>query len=152
VERETGEEVNGETIDAPRAPARGGSASVKEMDRFFFVAGASFALIAVAAGAFGAHFLSARLPVDRLGTFETGVRYQMYHALALLAFAVAWTRWPVALLQTAGWLLIAGILVFSGSLYALAFGAPRWFGAITPLGGLSFLAGWACAIIAVLRR
>lgn len=151
MEREAGREVSG-VIDAPRAEARGASGSVTDMDRVFFVAGAAFALIGVAAGAFGAHFLSARIPADRLVTFETGVRYQMYHALALLALAGVWTRWPVALLQTAGWLMIAGILIFSGSLYALTFGAPRWFGAITPLGGLSFLSGWACAIVAVLRR
>jgi len=139
-------------MDAPHAQARGASGSPSEMDRLFFIAGATFALIGVASGAFGAHFLSARIPAERLVTFETGVRYQMYHALGLLALAAAWTRWPVALLQTAGWLLMAGIVIFSGSLYALAFGAPRWFGAITPLGGLSFLAGWVCAILALLRR
>ena len=112
------------------------------MTRTFFALGALFAFLAEAAGAFGAHALEARLTTERLETFELGARYQMYHALALLAVAWATTRWPGTLTTTAGWLFVAGILVFSGSVYALGLGAPRWLGAITPIGGLSFLAGW----------
>jgi uncharacterized membrane protein YgdD (TMEM256/DUF423 family) len=98
----------------------------------------------VALGAFAAHGLKARLAPDLLAVFETGVRYQMYHALALLAAAWASSKWPGGAVTAAGWLFVAGIVLFSGSLYALALGAPRWLGPITPVGGLAFLAGWAC--------
>lgn len=114
------------------------------MDRAFFALGAVSSLVAVALGAFAAHGLKARLAPDLLAVFETGVRYQMFHALALLAAAWACTRWPGGAVTAAGWLFVAGIVLFSGSLYAIALGAPRWLGAVTPLGGLAFLAGWAC--------
>jgi len=113
--------------------------------------GAIFALVGVAAGAFGAHGLQGRIPAERLLTFETGARYQMYHAFAIMLVALAGARWQGTLIHSAAWLFAAGIVVFSGSLYALAFGAPRWFGAITPLGGLAFLCGWLVAALAVLR-
>lgn len=122
------------------------------MERTFFAAGAIFALLGVAAGAFGAHALSARIPADRLAIYEVAVRYQLYHALGLLALAWASTRWPGPALQAAGWLMIAGILVFGGTLYAIGLGAPRWLGAITPLGGVAFLLAWGLAAWAVLRR
>jgi uncharacterized membrane protein YgdD (TMEM256/DUF423 family) len=111
------------------------------MDRLFGGLGAGAALLAVALGAFGAHALRGRLGTDALATFEVGVRYHMYHALGLLVVALARARWPAA--TAAGWLFVAGIIVFSGSLYGLALGGPRWLGAITPLGGLAFLLGWA---------
>lgn len=113
-------------------------------DRLFGVAGAVSGLVAVAAGAFGAHALRSRLPADLLAVFETGVRYQAYHALAL--FAVAWAASRGALPQAAwaGWLFVAGTVIFSGSLYVLALTGTRWWGAVTPLGGVSFLAGWVC--------
>ena len=114
------------------------------MDRFFFAAGSLMALLAVALGAFAAHGLKSRLSPDMLGIFEVGVRYHMYHALGLLAVGWACTRWPGAFTSTSGWLFVAGIVVFSGTLYALALGSPRWLGAVTPLGGVAFLAGWAC--------
>jgi uncharacterized membrane protein YgdD (TMEM256/DUF423 family) len=121
------------------------------MERTFFFLGATFALIGVAAGAFGAHALQERLAADRLAIFETAVRYQMYHALGLLGAAWAAARWPGSLTTAAGWLFALGILVFAGTLYALAFGAPRLLGAVTPFGGLSFLAGWLLLAIAALR-
>jgi len=114
------------------------------MDRVFFTIGGVFGLLGVAFGAFGAHALKARLGVDLLMTFEVGVRYQMYHAFALLAVGWAQTRWPGAVLTASGWLFVIGIVVFSGSLYALSLSGLRWLGAITPLGGLALLAGWAC--------
>ena len=122
------------------------------MDRLFFALGAVSAFIAVAAGAFGAHGLRGQLAPDLLAVFETGARYQMYHALALLAVAWAMTRWPGALLAWAGWLFVLGTVLFSGSLYALALSGVRWLGAITPLGGLAFLAGWACLALSASRR
>lgn len=112
------------------------------MERLFAFIGAVSAFIAVAAGAFGAHALRQRLPSDFLSIFEVGVRYQMYHALGLLGIAWAMTRWPHSALVTAGWLFIIGTLLFSGSLYALSLSGVRWLGAITPFGGLAFLAGW----------
>ena len=103
------------------------------------------AFTAVALGAFGAHALESRLTEDLLGTFETGVRYHFYHALALVAVVVAIRFWPNASLATvAGWLFVAGILIFSGSLYILALSGIRWLGAITPIGGVAFIAGWIC--------
>jgi len=121
------------------------------MERTFFTMGALFAGLAVAAGAFGAHALRDRLAPDMLAIFETGARYQMYHALALLAVAWATVRWPESSAVLAGWCFVAGIVVFSGSLYVLAFTGVRWLGAITPLGGLAFLAGWALLVWTVSR-
>jgi uncharacterized membrane protein YgdD (TMEM256/DUF423 family) len=112
------------------------------MVRAFVALGAFSAFIAVAAGAFGAHALRARLSPDLLAVFETGARYQMYHALGLLGVAWAAARWPGSAVQWAGWLFVVGTVLFSGSLYALALTGLRWLGAITPLGGVAFLAGW----------
>jgi uncharacterized membrane protein YgdD (TMEM256/DUF423 family) len=112
------------------------------MTRTFGVLACLLACLAVAAGAFGAHALRGRLSEELLAVFETGARYQMYHALALLGVAWAAARWPGPLAGAAGWLFVLGIVLFSGSLYLLALSGVRWLGAITPLGGLSFLAGW----------
>ena len=121
------------------------------MDRFFFLSGAVAAFIAVALGAFGAHSLKTKLSADMLNIFEIGVRYQMYHALGLIAVAWAMTRWPEANLNAAGWSFIVGIVVFSGSLYLLSMTDVRWLGAITPIGGLAFIIGWAILIWSVGR-
>ena len=121
------------------------------MDRFFFTAGAIMAFLAVGLGAFGAHALKDRLTADMLAIFEVGVRYHMYHALALLSVAWASARWPESNLNAAGWAFIAGIIIFSGSLYILSMTGIRWFGAITPLGGLAFLIGWAILVWSVAR-
>ena len=121
------------------------------MARVFFTLGALSGLIAVTAGAFGAHALRDRLSADLLATFETGARYQMYHALALLFAAWATTRWPGPLPSLAGWLFLAGTLIFSGSLYALSLSGLRWLGAATPLGGAAFIGGWLCLALAAWR-
>lgn len=112
------------------------------MDRIFFGLGAALAGVAVALGAFGAHWLREKLSVEDLAIFETGVRYQMYHALALMVVAWAASRWEASQIHWAGWLFVVGIVVFSGSLYTLVLTGQRWLGAITPIGGLAFLAGW----------
>ena len=112
-------------------------------ERTFFRIGALSAMLAVAAGAFGAHALRERLAPDLLQVFETAVRYQMYHALALLAVAWASSRSDGVAARVAGWLFVAGTVLFSGSLYLLALSGIRWLGAITPLGGLAWIAGWA---------
>ena len=112
------------------------------MDRLFFGLGCISAFVAVALGAFGAHGLRARIVPDMLLTFEIGVRYQMYHALALLAVGAIAPRLSGGAVHAAGWLFVAGTVIFSGSLYLLAISGWRWFGMITPLGGLCFLAGW----------
>ena len=98
--------------------------------------------ISVGAGAFGAHALKSRLNSDDLNGFEVAVRYQMYHALALFVVAWAGTRWEAGQFAWSGWLFVAGIVIFSGSLYLLALTGTRWLGAITPIGGVCFLAGW----------
>jgi len=121
------------------------------MDRTFLLVGALAGATAVALGAFGAHGLRARLSPEMLAVFETGVRYHMYHALALVALAAVMGRMDAGrLLPAAGWLFTAGIFLFSGSLYALALTGVTVLGAITPLGGLAFLAGWACLAIAAI--
>jgi uncharacterized membrane protein YgdD (TMEM256/DUF423 family) len=112
------------------------------VERLFLVLGALSAGAAVALGAFGAHALRGRLSPAMLDVFETGVRYQMYHALALLAVAWAAARWPGAGVAAAGWFFVAGTLLFSGSLYVLTLTGARGLGAITPLGGVAFILGW----------
>ncbi len=121
------------------------------MDQRFFRLGAASALIAVAAGAFGAHALRARLDPGMLAAFETGARYQMYHALALMAVAWASERWPGRLTGMAGWCFVAGTVLFSGSLYAMALTGHRALGAITPLGGVAYLSGWLCLALGARR-
>lgn len=118
------------------------------MDRTFLLIGALSGFVAVGLGAFGAHGLRNRLSPEMLAVFETGVRYQMYHTLAILIVALTAARLDGWLIRTAGWLFTAGIVVFSGSLYVLALSGITMLGAITPLGGLAFLAGWACLAIA----
>ena len=105
----------------------------------------------VGLGAFGAHGLKSRLGPDMLAVFETGVRYQLYHALALLAVGWAAARWSHPLINASGWAFGAGIVLFSGSLYLLALTGIRSLGAITPLGGLAFIAGWACLALGALK-
>jgi len=121
------------------------------MDRLFFSLGAASAFLAVAAGAFGAHALKTRLSPDAFNVFEVGARYHMYHALALLLAAWAASRWPGPAISLAGGLFVAGTLLFSGSLYVLSLTGLRWLGAVTPFGGLAFLAGWACLAWGVWR-
>lgn len=115
------------------------------MGPIFLLLGGISGSISVAFGAFGAHGLKTRLRPDQLDTFETGMRYQIYHALALIVVAVLVSLFPASPYPiAAGWLFIAGTLLFSGSLYLLVFTSKRQFGAIAPLGGLAFMAGWVC--------
>ena len=116
------------------------------------VGGGVFALLAVALGAFGAHGLEGHLPPEDLATFETGARYQMYHALALILLAVGRPRLSPGWARAALWAFILGILLFSGSLYALVLSGIRSLGAVTPFGGVSFLVGWVALTLAFLRR
>ncbi|UCE03700.1 MAG: DUF423 domain-containing protein [Candidatus Latescibacterota bacterium] len=117
----------------------------------WFAAGAIAAAIGVGVGAFGAHGLKSRVGPDLLAIFETGVRYHMYHALALLAVGWAATRWASPWIQASGWLFCIGILLFSGSLYLLALTGARWWGAVTPLGGVAFILGWISLALTALR-
>ena len=124
------------------------------MDRLFITLGALSGLLAVAAGAFGAHALRDRLSADMLSVFQTGVSYQMYHALALLAVGSLLARFSTdgsVWLTASGWLFVAGSVLFSGSLYLLAVSGTTWLGAITPLGGLAFLLGWLALAIGIWR-
>lgn len=121
---------------------------MSRMDRTFMFVGALMGLVGVGLGAFGAHGLKGRLSPEMLAVFETAVRYQMYHALALLATAVLMSRSEGRAVLVAGWSFTAGILIFSGSLYALALTGVTMLGAITPIGGLAFLVGWAALMIA----
>jgi uncharacterized membrane protein YgdD (TMEM256/DUF423 family) len=118
------------------------------MPRLFLTLGALSGLISVAAGAFGAHALKDRLEPRLLEVFETAARYQMYHALALCVVAWLATTVPGRLTTVSGWAFLAGTLLFSGSLYAMAFTGIRALGAITPLGGVAFLIGWGALLLA----
>ncbi len=115
----------------------------------FYLLGAIFAFFGVAAGAFGAHALKSRLSPEYLSVFEVGVRYQMYHALALLILPTL--SLPAIYLSLAGWFLTSGIVLFSGSLYILALTSVSAWGAVTPIGGLLLLAGWASIIVGLLK-
>ncbi len=112
------------------------------MERVFFLIGSVSAFIAVALGAFAAHGLKNRLSQEMVNIFDVGVRYHFYHALALLAVAWAFSRWPRVEVAAAGWLFLAGTVLFSGSLYLLSLTGVRWLGAITPIGGVDFLLAW----------
>ena len=120
------------------------------MDKTFLLLGAVAAFLAVAIGAFGAHGLRGRLSPEMIAVFQTGVQYHMYHALALILVSGIMGRMSGWLIQSAGWCFAAGIVLFSGSLYALAITGATILGAITPIGGLFFLAGWACLAFAAI--
>jgi uncharacterized membrane protein YgdD (TMEM256/DUF423 family) len=120
-------------------------------NNIFGVLGAAFGFLGVALGAFGAHALKAKLTPDMLAVFETGVKYQMYHALALLAVHLLRGQSGGGL-TVAGWFFSAGILLFSGSLYILAFTGVRAWAAVTPVGGLCLLAGWAILVVSFIKK
>lgn len=115
------------------------------MAKMFITLASLSGMLAVAFGAFGAHALKNRLDEYSMGVFQTAVQYHFYHSLALLAVGIIALNYPqAALLRSSGWLFALGIVVFSGSLYMLSFTGLRWLGAVTPMGGLAFMAGWAC--------
>jgi len=114
------------------------------LDRLLYICAALAGFFGVALGAFAAHGLKTTLAPEMLSAFETGVRYQMYHAFALFGAAWGLARWQTRFFAVAGWLFVAGIVIFSGSLYLMAATGMRWLGAVTPIGGLAFLAGWLC--------
>jgi uncharacterized membrane protein YgdD (TMEM256/DUF423 family) len=122
------------------------------MNRFVVCIAAASAFFAVAAGAFAAHGLKARLSPEMLEVFRTGAQYQMYHALALFALAGIGPDWPRPAFTVAVWAFIIGTILFSGSLYALALTGIRILGAITPFGGVGFLIGWSAIFIAALQK
>ncbi len=115
------------------------------MANTFLTLAAASGLLAVAFGAFGAHALRNRLDTYAMDIFETAVQYQFYHSLALLCVGLLALHQPgMALLKSSGWLFVVGIVIFSGSLYLLSLSGLRWLGAVTPVGGLALIAGWAC--------
>jgi uncharacterized membrane protein YgdD (TMEM256/DUF423 family) len=118
----------------------------------FILLGAVACMLAVLLGAFGAHALRGRLTPDLLGIYQTAVQYHFWHGLGVLAVGLAVTQLPASVtLRWAGWLMLAGIVLFSGSLYLLATTGARWLGAVTPLGGTAFIAGWALLALAIAR-
>lgn len=120
--------------------------------RLFLSAGSLLALAAVAIGAFGAHGMKARLSAEMLAVYQTGVQYHFYHALGIVLVGMAFFHLPDSpVLRASGWLLIAGIFFFSGSLYALALTGEKWLGAIAPIGGTAFILGWATFAWVALR-
>jgi uncharacterized membrane protein YgdD (TMEM256/DUF423 family) len=121
------------------------------MDRLFYGLGAVLGALGVVAGAFGAHALRSRIGPEMLAVFETGVRYHLIHALALLGVGWAATRWSSPAVPAAGWLFVTGVLLFSGSLYALAISGVRALGLVTPIGGGALIAGWIALAWAVWR-
>lgn len=127
------------------------------MHKGFIKIAALLGALSVAAGAFGAHLLRTVLGPENLAVFETAVRYQFYHVFALLATGLLFAGFPSAIIKRAGYLFIAGIFLFSGSLYLLCFVKQfgwhlEWIGAVTPVGGISFIAGWILLFAGVIRR
>lgn len=123
------------------------------MYKTFILIGAMFGALSVAIGAFGAHGLKSMLETaGRTDTFETAVKYQFYHTFAILLVGLLLQKGENSLLNISGWLFLAGIIVFSGSLYALCFTGIRWLGAITPIGGVAFIAGWLLLAWAVWKE
>ena len=121
------------------------------MTRIFLAIASALGGISVILGAFASHALKDRLSERALAIWETGTKYQMYHALALIAIALLIARYPNSrLLTIAGYAFISGVVIFSGSLYALSLSGIKWLGAITPLGGVAFIIGWACLAVAAL--
>jgi len=119
------------------------------MDRAFLVLAGVFGFTGVAAGAFGAHALAGRIPPERLVTFDAAVRYQLWHVFAIFSVVVLRTIGPDSASETvAGLAFVVGVVLFSGSLYALALSGVRRWGAVTPFGGLAFLVGWAAFVVA----
>ena len=121
------------------------------MGRILFGIGAALGFVGVAAGAFGAHAIRQRVSAERLDNWKTAADYQLWHALATIAAAVIAVRWESGVAAAAGWCFIVGVIVFSGSLYALAVTDRRKLGAITPIGGVLFLLGWALLVVAAIR-
>jgi uncharacterized membrane protein YgdD (TMEM256/DUF423 family) len=123
------------------------------MHKPFFITACFSGALSVATGAFGAHALKELVPDIALATFETGVRYQFYHSFALLFVAISYQKFRTKLMKMAGRLFITGMVLFCGSLYLLTFLHPgyRWIGAVTPFGGLAFIAGWILMGIAVMK-
>jgi len=123
------------------------------MAKLFISLGALSGMLAVVFGAFGAHALKGRLDDYALGVFETAVQYHFYHSFALLAVGIIAMSQPnTVLLRSSGWLFVVGLVVFSGSLYVLSLSGVRWLGAVTPIGGLAFIAGWACLATAAWKQ
>ncbi len=122
------------------------------MDRTFFIIASLLGGLSVALGAFGAHALRDRLEPGMLANYQTGVTYMVYHALALFVVVLALGKWPASGLPVwSGWLFVVGIVFFSGSLYLMAFTGQRWLGAVTPIGGVAFIAGWLLLAVAAWR-
>lgn len=122
------------------------------MERKFLTIAAILAGLSVALGAFGAHVLKTMLSAEMLSVFETGVKYQMYHALALGIVAISLRFYTNKLIVSSGWFFIVGIALFSGSLYALSISGVRMLGIITPFGGVCFLTGWTLMAVGILKR
>jgi uncharacterized membrane protein YgdD (TMEM256/DUF423 family) len=138
--------LNNAAADVRRLPC------CMNFDRPLMLLAALLGVIGVAAGTFGAHGLAGRVTPEMLETFETGVRYQLFHAVALIAIAVAVGSAPGRLMRAAGLTMAVGALIFSCSLYALVLTDQRWLGMITPVGGVGFLVGWGLLAVAALRR
>ncbi len=118
----------------------------------FLILGAANAALVVILGAFGAHGLKARLGADMMAVYQTGVQYHMFHALGLLAVGLTLTQFPESmLLKWSGWTMLAGIVIFSGSLYVLSATGWKWLGAVTPFGGLSFIVSWVLFTVALVK-
>ena len=119
--------------------------------KLFVILGALAAALGVALGAFGAHALKARLSAEMLAVWQTGVQYHLWHALGLVATGLLAQHLPASIpVRLAGWLMLAGIVLFSGSLYVLALSGTRWLGAVTPFGGACFILAWLVLAFALL--
>ncbi len=122
------------------------------MERIFFIIGAISAFVSVVAGAYGSHGLKGKISAEMLATFEIAVRYQMYHALGLIAVCFASIQWPGRLMFLAGCLFIAGTVLFCGAIYLYCLSGTKWFGPLTPIGGAILMAGWLCLAAGAIKH
>jgi uncharacterized membrane protein YgdD (TMEM256/DUF423 family) len=123
-----------------------------QIAKIFLILGGLNAALVVLFGAFGAHALKARLSVEMLAAYQTGVHYHLFHALGLLAAGLLATQLPGSVyLKWSGWMMLVGIILFSGSLYILSISGLRWLGMVTPIGGMSFIAAWILFVLAVMK-
>lgn len=120
--------------------------------KVFLILGGFNAALVVLLGAFGAHGLKARMTAEMLAVYQTGVHYHLFHALGLIALGLAATQIPASpYLKWSGWLMLVGIILFSGSLYVLSVSGLRWLGMVTPFGGMAFIAAWVVFVVAILK-
>jgi uncharacterized membrane protein YgdD (TMEM256/DUF423 family) len=121
------------------------------MNKTFLIIGAVLMALGVGLGAFGAHALKQKLSAEMMTVYKTAVEYHFYHALGLILIGILYQLYPSKMVMTSGWVVFLGVILFSGSLYVLSITGIKWIGAITPIGGVAFIAGWVLLVIGIIK-